>query len=77
MLNKTDNKVTSTEVITINDLRDSDKFTGYRDEVFTIYGKPFPIPDYDLAAKYMLCQLQIFAGGNGLTDKSKIYINFI
>jgi DNA adenine methylase len=58
-----------------NDLRDSDKFTGYRDEVFTIYGKPFPIPDYDLAAKYMLCQLQIFAGGNGLTDKSKIYIN--
>jgi DNA adenine methylase len=57
------------------DLHNADTFTKYRDEVFAVYSQQFATPDYDLAAKYMLCQLQIFAGGNGLTDKSKIYIN--
>jgi DNA adenine methylase len=55
------------------DIKDADKFLEYRDEVFAIYGQQFPIPDYDLAAKYMLLQLQIFAGGVGLTPKSRIY----
>ena len=57
------------------DLHDAGKFTEHRDEVFSVYSQHFPIPDYDLAAKYMLCQLQIFAGGNGLTDQSKMYYN--
>ncbi len=58
-----------------NDIGNGDKFIEYRDEAFAIYGTQFPIPDYDLAAKYMLLQLQIFSGGNGLTATTKMYHN--
>lgn len=57
------------------DIGDGDQFIKYRDEVFAVYDDQFLIPDYDMAAKYMLLQLQIFAGGNGLTEKSKMYHN--
>ena len=53
----------------------SDKFQEYRDEVFSIYGQQFTIPDYDMAAKYMLLQTQMFSGGKGLHERSKIYHN--
>jgi site-specific DNA-adenine methylase len=33
------------------------------------------LPDYELAAKYMFLQLQIFSGGDGLTYKTKIYVS--
>lgn len=51
------------------------KFEQYRDEVFSIYGQQFTIPDYDMAAKYMLLQTQMFSGGKGLHERSKIYHN--
>jgi len=57
------------------DIGNGDKFIEYRDEVFAIYNQKFPIPDYDLAAKYMLLQMQIFSGGNGLTKTTKMYHN--
>lgn len=50
-------------------------FEQYRDEVFGIYGQQFTIPDYDMAAKYMLLQTQMFSGGKGLHERSKIYHN--
>ena len=55
------------------DIGSDELFTEYRDEIFTMYDDEFPIPDYPLAAKYMLCQLQTFAGGTGLSAESKIY----
>ena len=57
------------------DIGNGDQFITYRDEVFAVYDDPFPIPDYDMAAKYMLLQLQMFTGGNGLTAKTKMYHN--
>lgn len=58
-----------------NDIGNGDKFIEYRDEVFAVYKQQFKIPDYHLAAKYMLLQMQIFSGGNGLTEKTKMYHN--
>ncbi len=57
----------------IFDLGSDEMFIEYRDEIFNVYGDEFIIPDYPLAAKYMLCQLQTFAGNQGFTAKSKIY----
>lgn len=57
------------------DVDDAVKFEQYRDEIFSIYNSNFAIPDYDLAAKYMLLQTQMFSGGNGLHERSKIYSN--
>jgi DNA adenine methylase len=57
----------------VKHIGDTDKFNEYRDEVFAVYDQKFPLPDYELAAKYMFLQLQIFSGGDGLTTKSKIY----
>lgn len=53
---------------------DGEQFVEYRDQVFAVYDN-LPTPDYDMAAKYMFLQTQIFTGGNGLTGKSKIYHN--
>jgi len=57
----------------VKHLGDADKFNEYRDKVFAVYDQKFPLPDYELASKYMFLQLQIFSGGNGLTPKTKIY----
>lgn len=57
------------------DVSNAQKFEQYRDEVFGVYGKQFIIPDYDMAAKYMLLQTQMFSGGKGLHERSKIYHN--
>lgn len=57
------------------DVGNAQKFEQYRDEVFSIYGQQFTIPDYDMAAKYMLLQTQMFSGGKGLGERSKIYHN--
>jgi DNA adenine methylase len=54
---------------------DALKYQQYRDEVFSIYGQQFAIPDYNMAAKYMLLQTQMFSGGKGLHERSKIYHN--
>jgi site-specific DNA-adenine methylase len=54
---------------------DATKFEQYRDQVFSVYGQQFTIPDYDMAAKYMLLQTQMFSGGKGLHERSKIYHN--
>ena len=56
------------------DMHNPELFIEYRDEVFGIYGTDFVMPDYSLAAKYMLLQLQTYVGGNNLTKDSKIYI---
>ena len=56
------------------DMHNAELFIEYRDEVFSIYGTEFVIPDFPLAAKYMLLQLQTYVGGNNLTKDSKIYI---
>lgn len=57
------------------DVDDAVKFEQYRDEVFQKYHTQFTIPDYNLAAKYMLLQTQMFSGGKGLHERSKIYCN--
>jgi DNA adenine methylase len=57
------------------DVGDSAKFNQYRDEIFSVFNNNFVIPDYDLAAKYMLLQTQHFSGGIGLSEKIKIYTN--
>ena len=57
-----------------DDLHNPEKFEQYRDEVFSYRSIRFDIPDFNMAAKYMLLQMQIFTGGDNLTEKSKIYI---
>ena len=57
------------------DMHNPELFIEYRDEVFSIYGTDFNIPDFSLAAKYMLLQLQTYVDGNNLTKDSKIYIS--
>ena len=57
------------------DVGNAQKFEQYRDEVFQRYATQFAIPDYNLAAKYMLLQTQMFSGGKGLHERSKIYVN--
>jgi len=56
------------------DMHNAELFIEYRDEIFGMYDTSFIIPDYPLAAKYMLLQLQTFSGGENLTKDSKIYI---
>lgn len=58
-----------------SDVGSAQRFEQYRDEVFSVYSQKFTIPDYDLAAKYMLLQTQMFSGGKGLHERSKIYHN--
>jgi len=41
--------------------------------VFDAYDTKFIIPDFSLAAKYIFCQTQTFAGNTNLTKDSKIY----
>ena len=55
------------------DVGDAKMFTQYRDEVFSVYNTKFTIPDYHMAAKYMLLQTQIFSGGMGIHERSNIY----
>tara|TARA_Y100000385_G_scaffold128496_1_gene133835 strand:- start:485 stop:1321 length:837 start_codon:yes stop_codon:yes gene_type:complete len=57
----------------VYDLGSEEMFNEYRNEVFEIYNNNFIIPDYPLAAKYMVLQLQTFAGNTGLQPTSKIY----
>jgi DNA adenine methylase len=53
---------------------DSDKYNEFRDEIFSTYNSGYAVPDYSRAAKYMFLQTQFFSGGDGLTEKTKIYI---
>lgn len=57
----------------ICDIGNEDMFNEYRDEIFAIYDGKFHMPDYPLAAKYMLCQLQTFAGNTNFRENTKIY----
>lgn len=51
-----------------------DKYEEFRNEIFSTYNSGFSTPDYSRAAKYMFLQTQFFSGGDGLTEKTKIYI---
>lgn len=55
-------------------LGDGDKYEEFRDEIFSTYNSGFITPDFKRAAKYMFLQTQFFSGGDGLTEKTKIYI---
>jgi len=57
----------------VKHIGDAERFNEYRNEVFAVYDQKFSIPDYELAAKYMFLQLQIFSGGGNLSEKTKIY----
>lgn len=52
-----------------------DKFIEFRDEIHRVFDTHFSIPDYQLAAKYMFCQTQIFTGNRGLTSTVKMYVD--
>ena len=49
------------------------KFIEFRDEVVPLFGTNFETPNYDLAAKYMFLQTNMF-GGNAVENKSKMYV---
>lgn len=57
----------------ICDIGSEEMFNEYRDEIFGIYDGEFHMPDYPLAAKYMLCQLQTFSGNTNFREDTKIY----
>ena len=54
-------------------LHNDDVFEEYKNEVFLYFDKDFTIPNVELAAKYIFCQTQTFAGNTNLTRDSKIY----
>ena len=57
----------------VDDLYNEDLFEEYKTDVFDAYDTKFIIPDFSLAAKYIFCQTQTFAGNTNLTRDSKIY----
>lgn len=70
----TDSKKFETELLALYpNMGDAKKYEEFRDEIFSTYNN-FTAPDYTRAAKYMFLQTQMFAGGNGLHEKTKIYV---
>ncbi len=55
------------------DIHNETLFEEFKNEIFDIFDEKFDIPNYELAAKYMFCQTQTFAGNTNLTRKVKIY----
>ena len=56
-----------------NDLHNDERFEEYKNEVFDVFDTDFTMPNVELAAKYIFCQTQTFAGNTNLTRDSKIY----
>jgi len=50
-----------------------DKFIEFRDEIVPLFGTNFQTPNYELAAKYMFLQTNMF-GGNAVESNSKMYV---
>ena len=61
----------------IQHIGDEEKFKEYQHKIFNLeWERRAPLgnrPDYDLAAKYMFCQLQTFAGNTNFRADTKIY----
>ena len=57
----------------VTHLHNDDVFEEFKNEVFLYFDKDFTIPNVELAAKYMFCQTQTFAGNTNLNRDSKIY----
>ena len=57
----------------VGELHNDELFKEYKTDVFDAYDTKFIIPDFSLAAKYIFCQTQTFAGNTNLTKDSKIY----
>ena len=57
----------------VGDIGNDELFEEYKTDVFDVFDTEFIVPDFPLAAKYMLLQTQTFAGNTNLTKDSKIY----
>ena len=57
----------------VGDIGNDELFEEYKTDVFDVFDTEFVVPDFPLAAKYMLLQTQTFAGNTNLTKDSKIY----
>ena len=57
----------------IGDIGNDELFEEYKTDVFDVFDTEFIVPDFPLAAKYILLQTQTFAGNTNLTKDSKIY----
>ena len=57
----------------VGNIGNDELFEEYKTDVFDAYDAKFIIPNFFLAAKYIFCQTQTFAGNTNLTRDSKIY----
>ena len=57
----------------VGDIGNDELFEEYKTDVFDVFDTEFIVPDFPLAAKYILLQTQTFAGNTNLTKDSKIY----
>ena len=57
----------------VGDIGNDELFEEYKTDVFDVFDTEFVVPDFPLAAKYVLLQTQTFAGNTNLTKDSKIY----